>query len=386
MKRIYLDYAATTPCRKEVVEKMNPYFADFFGNPASVHAFGQEAQEVLDNARFFIAERFKVDQKNVIFTSGATESNNLLIQSLVLEHDNPHVILGSNEHSSVHESVGFIEKNSGSASLALSGSEGLIEIDSIFELIEDQTVLVSVMMVNNEVGARNNVELIAQKISEINTERKERDLPFIHFHVDATQAIAYEDISFKDTPFSSISFSAHKLYGPKGVGCLILGDGITVDSLFFGGSQESGRRPGTVNIPGIVGMHAALEILYRDFDEAKNNIKNLKSYFIEHLLAISENVEIIGKDIQDAFAPHIQSVRFVGIDAEELFLFLDMNGVAVSRSSACSSSSTKTSHVLLSMGCSEKEAKEFLRFSFGVFTTKDDINATIDLINRFLEV
>lgn len=381
MKRIYLDFAATTPVDADVVADMNQYHQEVFGNAASNHFFGQQAQQVVDDARFFVAHEFGVRSQDVFFTPGATESNNLFIQSIVDSVESPHVILGANEHSSVFESSTYIEESGGSASYAASNEYGEIDIESVREQITDMTVLISIMWVNNEIGSVNDIKKIGDEIKIINKERKETGLPKIYFHSDVTQAIGYYDLNFNEVAVDAVSFSAHKFYGPKGIGCLVLREGVAIDPLFFGGQQEMGKRPGTTNVPAIAGLLAAYKNVSSNRDDNFKKVADLKKYFSVKLSEFS-SIKILTN--KQGSSPHILSVHFVGVDAEELFLYLDMKGVAVSRSSACSSSSTKASHVLLSMGLSEQESREVLRFSFGKMTTKEDLSVVISILDDFL--
>lgn len=352
MKNIYFDNAATTQVDAAVIEKMNHAMREVYGNPASVHVFGQKAQHLLDESREVVARYFGVDFSQVIFTSGATEANSLLINHFL----GSKIRISDIEHSSLHKvSKRFADRGEDIALVPFA------EINSFSE----EASLLSAMRVNNETGV------------VLNLPKKLEDSDAL-YHSDMVQAMYIEPDSLAP---DFITATAHKIHGPKGIGVLIIPEDFKIEPLFTGGSQEFNMRPGTVNIPAVVGFAEALKIHLDNHDKNIEHVSNVSSVF---KMTIQETgAELLESRFTDfAFSPHIVSVIFES-NAEELMQFLSMKGIAVSKGSACSSGSTERSHVLQVMGLSDDEVDSVLRFSFSKFSTEEEVKYVIDVIQQF---
>jgi cysteine desulfurase len=389
-KKIYLDYAATTPVDKKVLKKMQPFFSEKFGNASSLHGFGQEVRKVVEEARKDIADFFGAKSQEIIFTSGATESNNLAIKGIVRayyakpqnKNTKPHIITTSFEHHCVLDSVKSLEK------------EGLIEVDYVFpdkngiilpesieQTIRKNTILVSVMFVNNEIGTVQPIAEIGKMVSKI---RKENQSEYPLFHTDATQAVNFFDCNAQKLGADLLSASAHKIYGPKGVGVLYVKNGALIERIQDGGSQEWGKRAGTLNHAGIVGLSEAI----RDIKTPKNlkkikKIKLLRDHLMRRILKEIPKTFLNGS--RSKRSPNNVNISFRDVEGESLLLMLDAEGIAVSTGSACSSGSLAPSHALLSIGLKPEEAHGSIRFTLGKFTTKKEIDVTVEKLKKIVE-
>lgn len=363
MKRIYLDNAATTKVDKRVLKAMMPYFSNKYGNPMSVHAFGREALRGIEEAREKIARFFNCEKEEIYFTSGATESNNWAIKGIVKasKEKNPHIITSSIEHHCILEAckdvsaeVTYIEPN----------KEGIISPKDIEKAIKKNTVLISIMYVNNEIGT-------IQPIKEI-SKIKGKAL----FHTDATQAVNYFDCDIKKLGVDLLSMSGHKIYGPKGIGLLYIKNGLMISSIQQGGSQEEGLRAGTHNVPGIVGLGKAIEIIKKN----NKDILELRNYLISRILK-----EIEGSKLNGSLkyrSPNNANFTFKNIEGESLLFLLDKEGIACSTGSACSSGSLKPSHVLIAIGLSHEESHGSLRITLSKETNKRELDIVIEKIKK----
>lgn len=383
-KQIYLDYAATTPMDKDVLEKMMPYFSQDFGNPSSVHNLGQRAMLAIDEARDKISKMLNCQPGEIIFTSGATESNNLAIRG-VLNHyyatngknaPKPHFISSTIEHHCVLDTLKSLFKADLIELTFLPvNNEGLINIDKIREIIQENTIFVSVMYVNNEIGTIEPIEEIGGLIKELNSQRKNKIL----FHTDAVQAINYLNCDTQKLGVDFLSFSAHKFYGPKGAGALYIKKGTPIKVIQTGGAQEFKLRAGTHNVPAIVGLGEAI-------DAIKNNnaqkIKELRDYLIERVLKEIPASYLNGH--REKRSPNNANFRFDNIEGEGLLLSLDIEGIYASTGSACSSGSLDPSHVLLALGLKHEQAHGSLRLTLGKHTTREDIDFTVDKIKEIV--
>lgn len=352
MKNIYFDNAATTQVNVAVIEKMNLAMHEVYGNPASVHVFGQKAQQLLDESREVVARYFGVDFSQIIFTSGATEANSLLINHFL----GSKIRISDIEHSSLQK----VPKR-----FADGGEDIVLVPFAEVSSFSDQTDLLSAMRVNNETG-------IVLDLPQGKDDSKK------YFHSDMVQAMYVDSDSLN---FDFITATAHKLHGPKGVGVLITPEDFKLEPLFTGGGQESNMRPGTVNIPAVVGFAEALKIHTDGREKTIEHISNISSVFKMHIQ--QAGAELLESRFADfAFSPHIASVIFES-NAEELMQFLSMKGIAVSKGSACSSGSTERSHVLQAMGLSDDEIDSVLRFSFSKFSTEEEVKHVVDVIAQF---
>ncbi|MBU1132383.1 cysteine desulfurase [Patescibacteria group bacterium] len=378
MKEIYYDNSATTKVDPRVLQEMLPFFQENFGNPNSAHSSGQSALSAIDDAREKIANYLSCETQEIIFTSGATESNNLAIQgiinSLLQTQDNLHIITSKIEHPSVLEVFKTISKKEGiEAGFVEVDSAGVVKLEKLKELIQPNTVLISIMYANNEVGSIQPIREISEIIKVERDRRGEKGLP-IYFHVDAVQAFNYLPCQVNWLGVDFLSFSGHKIFGPKGIGGLFAKRGIKFEPLAFGGHQEYSLRPGTLNVPGIVGLGKAVELVADEQEKNIQKIKKIKSKIAGELEKF-ENVRFNGKG--EFQLPNIINVSFQNAEGESILMLLDMDGVAVSTGSACSSGSLEPSHVLTAMGVQPKWAHGSIRISLGKDNTEVEVNTFI---------
>lgn len=383
MKRIYLDHGATTPVDKKVLKAMLPYFSEKYGNAMSLHSFGREALEAADKARRQVANFFGAEVSEIIFTSGATESNNLTVKGILkayyLKPENkntkPHIITTSFEHHCVLDACKSSKKEDlAEVTFIKPDKEGLISVDDVKKAIKKNTILVSVMYVNNEIGT-------VQPIAEIGKMIKKKNADIL-FHSDATQAINYFDCDVKKIGVDLMSMSAHKIYGPKGIGALFIRKGTAITQIQDGGDQEMGKRSGTHNVPGIVGLGAAISLISGQ-KNANVKVKELRDILIKKVLAEIPDVTLNGSKIKRS--PNNANFSFARVEGESLILMLDAQGIAASTGSACSSGSLQPSHVLLSIGLKPEEAHGSLRFTLGKHTTGKDIDAAVNKLKKVIE-
>lgn len=359
-KKIYLDNAATTPVAKEVLEEMYPYFKERYGNSSSLHSLGQEASEAVELSRERVAKFFGCQKEEIIFTGSATEANNIFIQGVLKAKERPHVITSAIEHDAVLETV----KNSGADLTVLPvDKDGLVSLADLEKEIRAETVLVSVMYANNEVGTIQPIKEIGEFLKKENEKRERK----IVFHTDAVQAVGYLSSDVDELGVDGLTISGHKIYGPKGVGVLYKRRGVKIEPIFFGGGQEGGLRPGTLNTPLIVGMGKAVEIVKES--DPKETIE-LRDHLIKETLKI-KGASLNGS--QKERLPNNANFSFTGVEGESLVMLLDRGGIATSTGSACSSKTLEPSHVLRAMGLPDLEAHSSLRVSLGRNTTKKDI-------------
>ncbi|EKE19819.1 MAG: hypothetical protein ACD_8C00101G0012 [uncultured bacterium] len=393
MTKIYLDYAATTPVDEKVLKEMIPFFSKSFGNAMSVHSFGQEALEAIDDARAKIALFFRCNASEIIFTSGATESNNLTVKGSLRsfysiprkENEKPHIITTKFEHHCVLDACKFSEKD-GLTELTLvsPGKDGLISIKDIKSAIKPNTILVSVMYVNNEIGTVQPIAEIGKLLKEINEERTEQKLPKIIFHTDATQAINYFNCDVNDLGVDLLSMSAHKIYGPKGAGLLYVRKGTPIKRVQDGGDQEFKLRAGTHNVPGIIGLGEAINMIKTPSTQKKNEeIEALRDHLIKRVLKEIPKSYLNGS--KEKRSPNNANFRFDDVEGEGLILSLDLDGIAGSTGSACSSGALDPSHVLLSLGLKHEQAHGSLRLTLGKYTTKKEIDTVVNKIKEVVK-
>ncbi len=382
-KRIYLDYAASTPVDSAVIKAMAPYFAVEFGNPGSLHSFGQRALGAVDKAREVIAKNLGTDFRNVVFTGSATEANNLALRGVVIyflqsrtgKNISPKIIITSIEHESVLDTARDLEKDGVEVVYLPVDRNGVVEIKKVREALDERTVLVSVMCVNNEIGSVQLIKEISKTIADF---RKERAYPL--FHTDAAQALNYFDCSVGKLGVDIMTLSGQKICGPKGIGALYARNPKMLSPIITGGGQEFGLRSGTENVPAIVGFGKAVELAVRDRDRNFREVKLLKDRFWRGLKKIYPPAEING----DAGAPHILNVHFPTEYAGDLLIKLDIAGVAASAGSACSARSFSPSHVLQALGLSGERVRGSLRFSFGKAASKSEIDTALVILKGVL--
>jgi len=368
---IYLDYAATTPLDPRVEDAMRPHGREIYGNPSSLHSLGRLARTAVDEARDRVADSLGAHSAEIIFTSGGTEADNLAIIGVAraMRHRGDHLVTTAVEHHAVLESCQALEREGFHVSYLRPDAAGMISAQLVADVITPKTLLVSVMYANNEVGT-------IQPIAEIGRICRERGVPF---HTDAVQAASELDLTVHELNVDLLTLSAHKLYGPKGVGVLYLRRGTRLQPLLHGGGQEQERRAGTENVAGIVGCASALA-LARDPGETARQ-RRLRDLLIEGLLAIPDSR--LHGDRERRLANNV-NVGFSGVAGETLLLALDLEGIAISTGAACSAGAVEPSHVIQAMGYSRIQAQEAIRLSLGRATNEEDIRQTVSIVERLV--
>ncbi len=364
MKPIYVDHAATSPTHPAVVDAMIPYFYENFGNPSSIHQFGRKSRQAVDEARAFLAGTINATEKEIIFTSGGTEADNLAVLGYVMANQNKgnHVITTSIEHHALLHTCHHLEKNDFEITYLPVDENGLISIKDLEDSIKEETILVSIMFGNNEVGTIQPIMQIGELLNEKN----------IAFHTDAVQAYGIEEIDVKQMHIDFLSVSAHKVNGPKGTGFLYAKNERYLQPHLHGGEQERKRRAGTENVAGIVGLKHAVEIALNEREVKRKQYLS----FRDKMIAVFKEQEVEFKinGSASSFLPHILNVSFPGVSVESLLVNLDLVGVAASSGSACTAGSIEPSHVLVAMFPKDKDrVMSSIRFSFGLGNTLDDI-------------
>lgn len=375
-RRVYLDNAATTFVSQEVLDEMLPCFNIKFGNPNSLHSFGREAAAVVDTARDRVAKAINAKSAGEIyFTSGGTEADNWAIKGIAHAYANKgkHIITSSIEHHAILDSCMVLEKEGFEVTYLPVDKYGMVQVEDLKKAMRDDTILVSIMVVNNEVGTIQNIKELAKVAHEKNAV----------FHADAVQAIGAVKLDVQDLGVDAMSMSAHKIYGPKGCGALYVRAGVRINNLMNGGAQERAKRGGTSNVPAIAGFGKAIEIATRDLDKNQKILKDLRDYFESKIKANITNIHINGHPTQRINGT--LSVTFEMIEGESILMSLDLEGISVSTASACTSLSLQPSHVLRAMGVPDEIAHGTIRFSFGKNITKDDIDYTIKTLVKVVK-
>lgn len=382
MNSIYLDNSATTRTFDEVTEYMTHIMKDIYGNPSSRHTLGISAEAEVKKSLERLARIMKVDTGNILFTSGGTESDNLAIigGAMANKREGMHLITTKTEHPAVLEPMKFLEEQGFSVTYLDAGADGRVNPDDLKASLTDETILVSIMNVNNEIGSVNDIKEMGAIIKDYK--------PSILFHTDAVQSFGKFRINPKSCKIDMMSVSGHKIHGPKGVGILYVADKVKLHPLMLGGGQQKGLRSGTENVPGIAGIGLASELIYKDFDEKTDKLYELKRYFIEELIKLP-GVYVNGipqNEFTDEVkirmtAPHIISVSFDLIRAEVLLHALEAKGIYVSSGSACSSNKPSVSATLQAIGLDRKLLDSTLRFSMSHSTTREDIDTTLTVLS-----
>lgn len=372
-KAAYLDNAATTKIDSRVLKEMMPYLIEEYGNASSLHEFGGRALKAVSESRKIIGDFIAADPSEVIFTSGATESDNWVVKGVVEAakmSGKPHIIISAIEHEAIIEPVKNLKaKNKIDFDYLPVSRQGIVEINKLKKLVKPNTVLISVMLANNEIGTIQPVAEIGQIVKELNKVRKQK----IYLHTDATQAPAYADCRVDKLGVDLMSLSAHKIYGPKGVGALYIRKNTAISSQQIGGGQENKRRSGTYNVAGIVGFASAVKLL-KNKVEIKN-IRTLRDYLIKNIIKKIPNVSVNG-DLKSRL-PNNANLAIKGVEGESVVLMLSQKGVMASTGSACSSGSLDPSHVLLAIGLKPEVAHGSLRLTLGRYTKKSDVDALL---------
>ncbi|QNM14693.1 cysteine desulfurase family protein [Fusobacterium hominis] len=368
--KVYLDNNATTKMDKEVLDAMMPYLTEYYGNSSSLHLFGRETNVALTESRAKIAGFLGAAPDEIIFTASGSESDNLAIRGIARAYKNrgKHIIASPIEHPAIKNTLKDLEEDGYEITILPVDENGLLHVEDVKKAVREDTILITVMHANNEVGT-------FQPIEEIGKVAKENR---IIFHVDAVQTMGKLDIKPKQMGIDLLSFSGHKFYGPKGVGGLYWRTGVRFGKVLTGGGQEKKRRPGTSNIPGIVGMAKALEIAYRDMDEEWKREEELRDYFETQILDRLPEIVINARGVKRL--PGTSSVTFKYLEGESILLSLSYKGIAVSSGSACSSDDLQASHVLLAMGIAPEFAHGTIRFGIGKYNTKEEIDYVLDSV------
>ena len=373
---VYLDNAATTEMRAEVLESMLPYFRTNFGNPSSLYSIGQDARRAVDESREVIARSLGCRVSEIIFTSGGTESDNAAIKGAAFgsRHLGNHIITTSVEHHAVLHTCHQMEQFGFDVTYLPVDSNGMVDIDDLLSAITDKTILVSVIMVNNEIGTIQPIAQMANAVKDVG-ERMGRN---ILFHTDAVQAPGLTEIDVSQLGVDMLSLSAHKFHGPRGVGLLYMKRGIPFEPLMIGGGQERERRSGTENVAGIVGMAKALELCIDDMEEVVSKITTLQKNLIEELEQKIPGMKLNGHPTRRIC--NNVNVSFEGVEGEPILLGLDFSGICASSGSACSAASHEPSHVLLAIGRTAEEAQGTIRISLGRDNTQADVEYLMEIL------
>lgn len=378
-KLVYLDHAATTSVSAEVLKVMNPYFSQSFGNPSEPHQWGQEARMAVEQAREKVALFLGAKPTEILFTSGATEAINLAHKGLIENQKLPHLITSSVEHKAVLETCKHLEKlGLAKVTYLPVDKDGLVKIDDLEKAIRPETILVSIMYVNNEMGAIQPIAQIGQLLKKINTGQAQK----IYFHIDATQAIQYLNCEVNYLGVDLLSLSGHKFYAPKGVGVLYFKKGTPLIRQQDGGEQESRLRAGTENVPYIVGLGKAIELVAQKKEQTAKGIEKLRDKLISGVSQIP-GVKLVGEAKKNA--PHLATFLVKGVEGEAMMLLLSDEGIAASSGSACTSGLLEPSHVLTAMGYKPEEAHGSLRFSLGKDNTEEEIGRVIEVLPSIIE-
>ncbi len=374
MKEIYLDHSATTRVDERVLQKMLPYFTEIYGNANSQHGYGREALKGVDWARDTIAELINCHPSEIYFTSGGTESDNWALKGIASSHKEKgkHIIISAIEHAAMIASCKDLEKQGFSVTLCPVHKDGIIDLEFLKNAIREDTILISCMLANNEVGT-------IEPIKEIVKIAKEKG---ILVHTDAVQAMSSLKVDVKDLGVDLMSFSSHKFNGPKGVGALFIKTGVKIDRLITGGHQERTRRGGTTNVPGVIGMAEALRLARLTMDEDNAHIKALRDHFVERVEKEIPYVRYNGS--RENRVVSNADFSFEYIEGESILFMLDLSGIAVSSGSACSSGSLDPSHVLLAIGVPIEIAHGSIRFSFGKENTMEETDYAVDKLKEII--
>ena len=374
-KRIYLDHAATTPVKPEVLEAMLPYFTEKYGNPSSIYSLGRENRKAIEDAREKVAKALNALPKEIFFTSGGSESDNWAIKGVAYANQTKgkHIITTNIEHHAVLNTCKYLEKQGFEVTYVPVKENGIVDVEDIKKAIRPDTILISVMFANNEIGT-------IQTIKEIGALAKEKE---IYFHTDAVQAIGNIPVDVKDMNIDLLSLSAHKFYGPKGVGVLYIQDGVRIHSFIHGGEQERGKRASTENVAGIVGLGKAIEMASTNIDSYNEKLLKLRDRTIKEILEKVPYSRLNG-DLRKRLPGNI-NISFEFVEGESILLSLDMKGICASSGSACTSGSLDPSHVLLAIGLPHEIAHGSLRLTFGEENTDSDIDYLVEVLPPIVE-
>lgn len=384
IQTIYLDHAAATPLDKKVFLAMKPYFTDIYGNPSSLHTQGRKAAKVLEESRQRIAQSLGARAQEIIFASSGTESDNLAVYGMMRAHmsHGKHIITTAIEHDAVLKPIEDLKNHGLEITYIQPDQQGLIRAEDIIHAIRPDTVLISIMYANNEIGT---IAPIAQIGREILQYRKNNNSIYPLLHTDACQAAGYLDLSVDKLHVDAMTINGSKIYGPKGMGMLYLRAGVAIGPIIKGGGQERQLRSGTENIPGIVGLAASLELAQKQKDKEVKRLRNLSSYFWQKIQKTIPDVVLNGPEIGESRLCNNLNVNFKGLEGDALLLYLNEYGIMCSIGSACSAKTMETSHVLRALGLSYQEAQGSVRFSLGRSNTKSQIDYIMKYLPKIVE-
>ena len=368
MRNVYLDYSATTPVKEEVLKEMIPYFTEKFGNPSSLYDMGLESKEAVDKARQQVAALINADPSEIYFTAGGTEADNWAVFGTAekFRAKGNHIITTKVEHHAMLHSCAYLEKEGYDVTYLDIDKDGRVDLKQLEDAITDKTILISIMLVNNEIGT-------IEPVKEAAAIAKKHK---ILFHTDAVQALGNVPIDVKDMGIDMMSMSSHKIYGPKGIGALFIRKGVRIDNYMHGGAQENNRRAGTENLAGIVGFGKAAQLAKENFDAHVKHSSQMRDYLKDRIL--SEIPDTFVNGTMDGRHPGNLNVTFEYIEGESILLLLNQFGISVSTGSACSSKSLEPSHVLAALGVPDEMIHGTVRFTVGDMTTKEDIDYVVD--------
>lgn len=375
MKQVYLDYSATTPVKEDVVKEMIPYYTEVYGNPSSVYSLGLEAKESLELARSRVARLINAKPDEIRFTSCGTEADNWVLQGVAdaLKDKGNHIITSKIEHHAILHTCEYLEKHGFEVTYLDVDSDGFVTPEALKAAIKDNTILVSIMMVNNEVGTVEPIKELAETAKSCG----------VLFHTDAVQALGNVPIDVKALGVDFLSMSAHKIYGPKGVGALYIRKGMKIHNFMHGGAQESKKRAGTENMAGIAGFGKAAELSMKNFENHVKHCSQVRDYFWQKIQENITGVQLNGS--KERRHPGNLNISFDYIEGEAILLMLDANGISVSTGSACSSKSLVPSHVLDALGVPATKMNGTVRFTVGDYTTIEDIDYVVDVLVKVVE-
>ena len=371
-KKVYLDNAASTYVSSEVLSEMMPCFTTFYGNSSSTHSFGRDAEAIVDRARDRVAKAIGAKANEIYFTSGGTESNNLAILGIAKANkkNGKHIITSAIEHDSVLNTVKELEKEGFEVTYLPADKQGIVSLANLMHNIRKDTILISIMAVNNEIGTIQNLKAIGKTAHEYG----------IVFHTDATCAIGTLKIDVKDMEIDALTLSGHKIHAPKGIGALYVNNSVKFEGMMKGGEHERGKRAGSLNVPAIAGLGKAVEIATREIFSDNQKLKTIRTYFINELSKLIDNFSVNGHPQQTTHS--ILSLTIKGVDGESLIMLLDMEGIAVSTGSACASHAINKSHVLKAIGLSDEESQSTIRLSFAKSVSKEDIDYVVKVLSE----
>lgn len=370
-KRVYMDYAATTYTKPEVLEEMLPYFTEEFGNPSSLYTFSDNTKKAINTSRERVAKAINAEKDEIYFTGGGSEADNWALKGIALAHRNKgnHIITTAIEHHAIIHTGKFLEKNGFEVTYLPVDEEGFVKVEDVKNAITEKTILVSIMFANNEIGT---IEPI-KEIGEVCREKK------VLFHTDAVQAIGHVKIDVKDMNIDLLSLAGHKFYGPKGIGALYIRRGIKIENLIHGGAQERGKRASTENIASIVGIGKAIELATSELEEESQRLNNLRNKLVKGIMEKIPYTKLNGPS-DDRRLPGNSDFSFIGIEGETLLLDLDYAGIYASTGSACASASLDPSHVLLAIGLPHETAHGSLRLTLGAKSTEEDVDYVLETL------